>query len=111
MNSPPGVERISIARWLDAEYDVLVHDYSATPGFPRGDVTVRIIETGGIDRGVFDPHEGVGRWWHVCRVNGSSGRIEEVNTVQEDCPCPVTIGAMNGVSRPLRPPTPPTRLT
>lgn len=86
MSSPPGLERITIARWLDADYDVLVHDYSGIPDFPRGDVSVRLISGPGAEERVFLPGNGTGRWWHVCRVQGASGRIEEINSIQPDCP-------------------------
>jgi hypothetical protein len=89
MSSPPGVERLTIARWLNADYDVLVHDYSGTPEFPRGDVSVRLIPRPGIEERVFTPREGTGRWWHVCRIHGPSGRIEEINSIQSDCPYPI----------------------
>lgn len=88
-SSPPGVERITIARWLDADYDVLVHDYSGTPDFPHGDVSVRLIPSPGVEEHVFSPRDGTGRWWHVCRIHGASGRVEEINSVQADCPYPV----------------------
>lgn len=89
MNSPPGVERITIARWLDADYDVLVHDYSGTPMFPHGDVSLRVIPSPGIEERVFTPRDGNGCWWHVCRIHGATGRLEDMNSIHTECPCSV----------------------
>lgn len=86
MESPPGVERMTIARRLDAQYDLLVHDYSSVPGFPQGDVSVRFHSEAGANEHIFIPQNGTGRWWHVCRIDGVSGRIEEINLVYSECP-------------------------
>lgn len=84
-NSTEDGERILIGQWLDAEYDVWVHDYSGTSGFPQGDVLVRLIEANGVEA-VFRPDEGMGRWWHVCRVHGATAVIDEVNSVTDAKP-------------------------
>lgn len=84
--SPPGIERIAISRWLNAEYDVLVHDYSGTPGFPNSEVSVRVAIVPGDSERLFVPHGGTGRWWHVCRIHGAAGPIEEINRVHTECP-------------------------
>ena len=88
MHSPPGLERMTISRWLDAEYDVLVHDYSGIPEFPRGDITVRLHPGPGVKERIFAPQHGTGAWWHVCRIDGVSGRIDEINRVYSECPYP-----------------------
>lgn len=85
-SSPPGIERITIARWLDADYDVLVHDYSGVPDFPEGDVSLRLVSSLSADTRSFAPGNGTGRWWHVCRVRGASGQIDEINSVHQECP-------------------------
>lgn len=87
--SPPGIEHITISRWLNAEYDVLVHDYSGSPGFPRGDVDVRVILVSSGDERLFVPRSGSGRWWHVCRIQGAALQIEEINRVHSECPYPL----------------------
>jgi len=87
--SPPGVEQMTLSRWLNAEYDVLVHDYSGTAGFPNGEVSVRVFRVPGEAERLFIPRGGTGRWWHVCRIHGAAGRIEEINRVQTECPYPV----------------------
>ena len=86
MSSPPGIERITVARWLDADYDLLVHDYSGTPEFPHGDVSVRMVRGTAVEEQVFTPRDGTGRWWHVCRIQGASGRVEEINIILSECP-------------------------
>lgn len=86
MASPPGVERITILRWLDAEYDVLVHDYSGTPGFPNGDVRVQVTLVPSSDEHLFVSRGGTGRWWHVCRLHGAAGQIEEINRIHSEFP-------------------------
>jgi hypothetical protein len=84
--SPPGFERITISRWLNADYDVFVHDYSGSSGFPQGDIGVRVVLVPGADERLFVPREGSGRWWHVCRIHGTASQIDEVNLVYSDCP-------------------------
>ena len=84
--SPPGMEQMTFFRWLDAEYDVLVHDYSGIPGFPIGEVSVRIVLPSGEGERLFTARGEIGRWWHVCRIQGLSGRIEEINRVSPECP-------------------------
>jgi hypothetical protein len=86
MTSPPGVERITIARRLDAQYDVLVHDYSSLPEFPQGDLSVRLHSNSDANEHIFVPRNGTGRWWHVCRIDGGSGRVEEINRVYSEYP-------------------------
>ena len=86
MESPPGVERMTIARWLDAQYDLLVHDYSGFPGFPQGDLSVRLHSDNAAQERIFVPQHGTGRWWHVCRIDGISGRIDEINRVYSEYP-------------------------
>ena len=86
---PPGTEQITISRWLNADYDVLIHDYSAGLDFPNGEVSVQVnlVPTG--SEQVFVPPHEVGRWWHVCRIHGPECRIEEINQVLTDCPFPI----------------------
>lgn len=84
--SPPGIERIIIDRWLDADYEVMVHDYSETPNFPDGDVSVRVSMGSGIKEYVFRPRGGIGAWWYVCRIHGETGRMEEMNSIHTECP-------------------------
>lgn len=86
--SPPGIERIRISHLLNADYDVLVHDYSGSPGFPQGDMGVRVTLIPGGDERLFVPRGGSGRWWHVCRIHGAAPRVDEINRVYSDCPYP-----------------------
>lgn len=85
-SSPPGVEHITIARLLDADYDLLVHDFSGGPAFSSGHVSVRVTEAPSFKEHVLTPQAGTGRWWHVCRFNGATGRFEEVNSIHLECP-------------------------
>jgi len=86
--SPPGTEQITISRWLNAEYDVLIHDYSGSLDFPNGEVSVQVnLVPDGRGHIFVPPHE-VGPWWHVCRIHGPDGRIEEMNRVLAECPYP-----------------------
>jgi hypothetical protein len=87
--SPPGIERITISRWLNADYDILVHDYSGNSQFPQGDVSVRMVQNSGIEKQVFAPRGGFGRWWYVCRIHGDTGRVEEINSIHSECPCSI----------------------
>jgi hypothetical protein len=94
--SPPGVERMTLSRWFNAEYDVLVHDYSGTQDFPNGEVSVRLFRVPGEAERLFMPRGGTGRWWHVCRIHGVGGRnavdlldIKEINRVSAECPYPL----------------------
>jgi hypothetical protein len=86
MNSPPGIERITIARWLDAEYSILVHDYSGSPDFPQGDVTLTMKSAHPASQRTFVPCLGYGRWWEVYGIDGASGRVKEVNRLHAECP-------------------------
>ena len=84
--SPPGIEEMTISRWIEADYDVFVHDYSGTPDFPNGDVSIRILVTGGGEHLIKPDAAGVGKWWYACRIQGPHCRIDEINDVLEDCP-------------------------
>ena len=84
--SPPGKEQITIARWINADYDILVHDYSGSPHFPQGNVSVLMVLDSCIEERLFIPREGKGRWWHVCKIHGNTGRVVEVNSIHADCP-------------------------
>ena len=84
--SPPGTERMVVARWLLADYDVVVHNYSGTSEFSTGDVKIKVLLTPGNQERVFVPVDEIGRWWHVCRIHGPEGRIEEVNRILPECP-------------------------
>jgi hypothetical protein len=84
--SPPGTEQITIARWLNADYDVLVHDYSGTLNFPNGEVRVRIDLVPGDRERLLMPPNMVGRWWHVCRIRGPECQIENIDQVLAECP-------------------------
>jgi hypothetical protein len=82
----PGIERITILRWMDAEYHFLVHDYSGTNGFPVGDVTVSIsYPENHVDR-KFDYSGRAGRWWWVFSIDGASGQVTQINQALSDCP-------------------------
>lgn len=85
-SSPPGVERITIARCLDADYDLRVHDFSGTQEFSHGEASVRVTEVPSFKGRVVTPRPGTGRWWHVCRFNGATGRFEEINNLLSECP-------------------------
>jgi len=87
--SPPGLEQMTISRWLNAEYDVLVHDYSGSPAFPKGEVSVGVVLLPRAAKRLFKPQGGTGDWWHVCRIHGPVGRIEEINRIQTECPYPI----------------------
>lgn len=85
----PGIESITITRWMDAEYHFLVHDYSGVNGFPVGDTTVSIsIPENHVDR-KFDFAGMPGRWWRVFSIDGLSGRVAEFNQTLRDCPFPL----------------------
>lgn len=84
--SPPGTEQITIARWLNADYDVLIHDYSGTLNFPNGEVSVRIDLVPGDRERLLMPPNKVGRWWHVCRIRGPECQIEDIDQVLTECP-------------------------
>ena len=84
--SPPGAEQLTISRWLNADYDVLIHDYSGSLDFPNGEVTVEVNLIPGDRKFNFTPSQEVGRWWHVCRIRGPECRVEEINRVLTECP-------------------------
>lgn len=87
--SPPGVEQMNVSRWLNAEYNVVVHDFSGTDGFPNGEVSVQVFRVPGEAEANFTSRGGTGQWWHVCRIHGAVGRIEEINLVTTECPYPL----------------------
>jgi hypothetical protein len=84
--SPPGTERMVVARWLRADYDVVVHNYSGTSEFSNGDVAIKVSLPPEDQERVFVPSGEIGRWWHVCRIHGPDCRIEEVNRILPDSP-------------------------
>ena len=85
----PGIEQIAVSKWLDAEYHVLVHDYSGASRFPVGDVNVRLsIPDSGVERTI-EFRGAPGTWWHVLSIDGATGRVDEINRTFRDCPFPI----------------------
>ncbi len=79
-------EEIEVQRWLDGTYDVVVHDFSEGGRFPHGDVSVQMTLVPNGESKMITPKAGVGSFWHVCRIRGPHGRMEEINQVSDTFP-------------------------
>jgi PKD repeat protein len=103
-NSPPyaqldvdqtagfGPETITIARWVPGTYRYFVENYKAEQG-DTGELTnslavVQIYTDQGLLQTIVAPTVGVGDYWEVCDVEGSSGAITVINSIQATKPAP-----------------------
>ena len=82
-----GLETIRIERFLDANYLILVHDYSGSGHFPNGDVTVSVHQVSGDTAKIIVPSAGKqGRWWLAGIVSGAEETCAKADIIFDDPP-------------------------
>jgi uncharacterized protein YfaP (DUF2135 family) len=78
----PGLERVDVAQWMPCIYEIYVHNFSRI-GVMTNDATVTVSTLPGAPLHMFRCHaEGSGAWWHVCSIDGASGRITKVDRLE-----------------------------
>jgi hypothetical protein len=79
----PGEEIIRAAQWVNAIYDIYVHNYSddRSPACEDVSVTVHHPRKGSPQR-IEGPAftGGRGRYWHVCSIDGVTGLVDIIGT-------------------------------
>ena len=88
VQSPPGIETIHVAKWLDAIYEVYVHNYSDA-ACPKEYGVQLYVRAGpqGKDVPFLPISSGEdGRCWFVCRIDGTSGQVDRVNQLLAQVP-------------------------
>jgi hypothetical protein len=83
IRSGPGEEIVRAARWANAVYDVYVQNFTDGRSPARKGVTVTVYHPRQRSSRLIDGAAfvgGGGRYWHVCRIDGTSGLVEVVGT-------------------------------
>ncbi len=83
-----GPEHITIADARSGAYTYAVHHYSGDGTVTTSDAVVKIYRAGQLARTYSVPSQSAGErwWWHVCRLDGSSGSITTIGTISSDPP-------------------------
>lgn len=82
-----GPETITIARrYPSGSYLYAVHNYNQSPDLSRSQAQVQLFDASGLLATFSVPTQGIGSWWVVFRLDGETGRIAEVNRLQEESP-------------------------
>ncbi len=77
-----GPETITIYELQEGTYKCYVHNYSGTPGITASSGLVQIFNTSGLVEAINVPTTGEGQYWYVCDINGATGAVTVVNTLQ-----------------------------
>ena len=81
VRSGPGKEIVRCARWQRGSYDVFVHNYSDDRCPAAAGVRVTIYHPYNNPPSMIEGSEAVtgdGRYWHVCRIDGTTGVIARI---------------------------------
>jgi hypothetical protein len=83
-----GIETMHIEQWMDAIYEVYVHNFSddACPNQSGVQLYVRVEDTEKHLPIFPAPTRELGRCWFVCRIDGVTREIQRVNRVLADVP-------------------------
>ncbi len=82
-----GPETITVTRLDDGIYEYFVHDYSnqkrlISNGLAGSQATVRLYRESELIGEYTVPDSAVGTLWRVCRINGATGEVTAVDTVE-----------------------------
>jgi beta-lactam-binding protein with PASTA domain len=84
-----GPETITIRqRVRTGTYVYAVHHYSGIETLATSEAQVQVFDSSGLIAVFNVPTQGEGRWWDVCRIDGATGAITEVNQILPDPPEP-----------------------
>ncbi len=90
-NPEPSPETITINSLVAGTYCYSIYDFSRAGGPWRGvNARVEIFDANGLYASITGPSYGAGGgWWHVVRIDGSSGQISTINQLATSAPsCP-----------------------
>ena len=96
-----GPETITVYSLVDGTYRCYVDKYSEDTAITSSNGVVQVYGTSGLMHTINVPTTGTGEYWYVCDIDGATGDVTIVNTLQSDPP-----GLMS-VNQPLRRKNPP----
>jgi len=77
-----GPETMTIYQMFPGTYNYYIYNYSNSPAITTSDAVIQIYNQSGLLHTMQIPTEGDGLYWYVCDVNGTTGQISIVNTIQ-----------------------------
>ncbi|MBN2412799.1 PKD domain-containing protein [candidate division KSB1 bacterium] len=95
-NSPPyavldiddtngsGPETITVYSLVTGTYKCYVENFSKTPAITTSNGIVQVYGTTGLLHTISVPTSGTGEYWYVCDIDGATGNVTIVNTLQSD---------------------------
>ncbi len=81
-----GPETITIYKKFTGTYKYYVHNYSSTPDITTSNAVVQVYNSSGLVTSVNVPTSGVGKYWNVLTVDGTTGEVSIVNEIIESTP-------------------------
>jgi hypothetical protein len=79
-----GPETITLRERYPGTYLYAVRNFSGSPEITTSGAQVQLYDPSGLLTTFSIPTSGVGTWWNVFQIDGTTGAIAEVNTIGED---------------------------
>ena len=90
-----GPETITIYKLFNGTYKCYVYNYSGSPDITTSGALVKIYTESGLAETIHVPTSGSGLFWYVCDIDGATGAITVINTLQSETP---TIAGFKGTT-------------
>jgi PKD repeat protein/uncharacterized protein YfaP (DUF2135 family) len=81
-----GPETMTIYQRFSGTYKFYVYNYSTSPEITTSSGVVQIYNETGLISTVQVPQTGTGLYWNVAEVDGATGQVTIINTIQEQAP-------------------------
>ena len=81
-----GPETITIHKDYPGTYKCYIHNFSQTPDITTSNAVVQIYDRSGLIHTLYVPDSGSGLYWYLFDLDGASGEITIINTVQDPVP-------------------------
>ncbi len=81
-----GPETMTIYQLFPGTYQYYIYNYSQSPAITTSGAVIQIYNQNGLLNTLQIPTTGDGLYWYVCDVDGSTGQLNIVNTIQNSAP-------------------------
>jgi len=82
-----GPETFTISQLFEGKYSYYIYQFSSDATISTSNATINIYNSPDCEgETIIVPDSGIGRYWYVCDINGSTGEIDIINIIQANEP-------------------------
>ncbi len=98
-----GPETITLYDQFTGTYKVFIHNYSGSPDITTSSGTIQVFGGAGLIETINVPTTGTGLYWYACDIDGETGAVTVVNTIENEEPAGAVLNPLTYAAKEPQP--------